>query len=113
MDPWYGVGNQSVHAVGQGCDDRRVATRADGLTLEMTRVLPSPAVARLRLLQRSSQLLEVMGAGGLHHPPAWSSIPPSGDAYRIEMQPSEGEALFLTGEFRELDPRTRIAYTFR
>ncbi len=29
------------------------------------------------------------------------------------MQPPEGDAFYLTGEFREVDPPTRLAYTFR
>ncbi|MDP8993047.1 MAG: SRPBCC domain-containing protein [Actinomycetota bacterium] len=29
------------------------------------------------------------------------------------MQPPEGEAFYLTGEFREVAPPTRLAYTFR
>ena len=29
------------------------------------------------------------------------------------MQPPEGELFYLTGEFREVDPPNRLAYTFR
>jgi uncharacterized protein YndB with AHSA1/START domain len=29
------------------------------------------------------------------------------------MQPPEGDPFHLTGEFREVDPPTRLAYTFR
>jgi Activator of Hsp90 ATPase homolog 1-like protein len=36
-----------------------------------------------------------------------------GGRYRIEMQPLEGNRFFLLGEFREVDPPTRLAYTFR
>jgi len=36
-----------------------------------------------------------------------------GGSYRIAMQPPEGELFYLTGEFRELDPPSRLAYTFR
>jgi uncharacterized protein YndB with AHSA1/START domain len=35
-----------------------------------------------------------------------------GETYRIEMQPPDGEAFWLTGEFREVDPPVRLAYTF-
>jgi uncharacterized protein YndB with AHSA1/START domain len=35
-----------------------------------------------------------------------------GASYRIEMQPPEGDSFYLTGEFREVDPPTRLAYTF-
>ena len=35
-----------------------------------------------------------------------------GASYRIEMQPPEGDAFYLTGEFREVDPPVRLAFTF-
>jgi uncharacterized protein YndB with AHSA1/START domain len=35
-----------------------------------------------------------------------------GGAYRIAMQPPQGEAFHLRGEFREIDPPRRLAYTF-
>jgi uncharacterized protein YndB with AHSA1/START domain len=36
-----------------------------------------------------------------------------GGGYRIEMKPPEGVAFFLQGEFRQVDPPARLAYTFR
>jgi uncharacterized protein YndB with AHSA1/START domain len=33
----------------------------------------------------------------------------AGGSYRIEMQPPEGDAFFLSGEFCEVDPATRLA----
>jgi len=35
-----------------------------------------------------------------------------GGRYRIAMQPPEGDLFHLTGEFREVDPPARLAYTF-
>ena len=35
-----------------------------------------------------------------------------GSAYRIEMQPPEGDPFHLTGMVREVDPPARLAYTF-
>jgi uncharacterized protein YndB with AHSA1/START domain len=35
-----------------------------------------------------------------------------GASYRIEMQPPEGDSFYLTGEFREVDPPSRLAFTF-
>ena len=35
-----------------------------------------------------------------------------GGRYRFTMQPPEGDAFHLTGEFREVDPPARLAYTF-
>jgi uncharacterized protein YndB with AHSA1/START domain len=35
-----------------------------------------------------------------------------GESYRIEMQPPEGDPFYLTGEFGEVDPPARLAFTF-
>ena len=35
-----------------------------------------------------------------------------GGAYRIEMQPPEGERFFLRGEFLSVEPPAELAYTF-
>jgi uncharacterized protein YndB with AHSA1/START domain len=40
------------------------------------------------------------------------SDPRVGGTYRIEMQPPEGEPFYLGGEFREVDPPGRLAFTF-
>jgi uncharacterized protein YndB with AHSA1/START domain len=36
-----------------------------------------------------------------------------GGAYRIAMQPPEGELFHVAGEYREVQPPSRLAYTFR
>jgi len=36
-----------------------------------------------------------------------------GGKYRLTMQPPEGDAFSLFGEFREVDPDRRLVYTFR
>jgi uncharacterized protein YndB with AHSA1/START domain len=36
-----------------------------------------------------------------------------GGAYRIAMQPPEGELFHLVGEYVEVSPPSRLAYTFR
>ena len=38
--------------------------------------------------------------------------PRIGASYRIAMQPPEGDSFYLSGEFREVDPPARLAYTF-
>ena len=35
-----------------------------------------------------------------------------GENYRIEMQPPHSDSFYLAGEFREVDPPARLAYTF-
>jgi len=44
--------------------------------------------------------------------PSLEFEPRVGDGYRIEMQPPDGDAFFLTGVFREVDPPRRLAFTF-
>ena len=39
--------------------------------------------------------------------------PRVGGAYRIAMQPPEGELFHLAGEYVEVEPASRLAYTFR
>lgn len=39
--------------------------------------------------------------------------PQVGGGYRIAMQPPDGDLFHLAGEFREVDPPARLAYTFR
>ena len=39
--------------------------------------------------------------------------PRVGATYRIEMQPPEGASFHLSGEFRDVDPPSRLAFTFR
>ena len=36
-----------------------------------------------------------------------------GGSYRIAMQPPDGDLFYLSGEFVEVDPPARLAYTFR
>jgi uncharacterized protein YndB with AHSA1/START domain len=36
----------------------------------------------------------------------------AGGRYRLTMQPPEGEVFHIAGEFRELDPPRRLAFTF-
>ena len=38
--------------------------------------------------------------------------PHVGERYRIEMQPPDGEAFYIMGEFRDVDRPARLAYTF-
>jgi uncharacterized protein YndB with AHSA1/START domain len=38
--------------------------------------------------------------------------PEVGGNYRIEMQPPGGDAFYLAGVFREVDPPVRLSYTF-
>jgi uncharacterized protein YndB with AHSA1/START domain len=88
-----------------------VATRPGELDLEMTRVLPAAPSVVFAAFSEANELAKWWGPQGFTIPSV-EFDPRVGGAYRIEMQPPEGEPFHLTGEFREVDPPDRLAYTF-
>jgi uncharacterized protein YndB with AHSA1/START domain len=64
-----------------------------------------------RAFSNPAELVKWWGPEGFTIPSLEFS-PRVGDGYRIEMQPPDGDAFYLTGEFREVDPPARLAYTF-
>ena len=84
---------------------------ADGLTLECKRVLPAAPPEVFRLFADPDELARWWGPAGFSVP-SLDFNPAVGSSYRIEMQPPEGDAFYLTGEFREVDPPTRLSFTF-
>ena len=89
-----------------------MATRSNGLTLEMNRALPAAHSLVFEVFTDPDELARWWGPEGFSTP-SLEFDPRVGERYRIEMQPPEGSAFFLTGEFRVVDPPTRLAYTFR
>jgi uncharacterized protein YndB with AHSA1/START domain len=83
----------------------------DALTLEFKRVLPTAPSEVYRLFSDSDELAKWWGPAGFSVP-SLDFIPAVGSSYRIEMQPPEGDAFHLTGEFREVEPPTRLSFTF-
>jgi uncharacterized protein YndB with AHSA1/START domain len=88
-----------------------VAAQAGALTLELQRVVPAARQAVFSAFTAPDELAKWWGPNGFTIP-ALDFDPKVGERYRIEMQPPEGESFFLTGEFREVDPPGRLAYTF-
>ena len=84
---------------------------ADGLTLEFKRVMPAAPPEVFRLFADPDELARWWGPAGFSVP-SLDFNPAVGSSYRIEMQPPEGDAFHLTGEFREVDPPTRLSFTF-
>lgn len=84
---------------------------ADGLTLEFKRVMPAAPPEVFRLFADPDELARWWGPAGFSVP-SLDFNPAVGSSYRIEMQPPEGDAFYLTGEFREVDPPTRLSFTF-
>ena len=87
------------------------AAQPTGLMLELTRVLPAPPSVVFGVVSDASELAKWWGPKGFTTP-SLDFDPRVGESYRIEMQPPEGDRFHLTGEFREVDPPVRLAYTF-
>jgi uncharacterized protein YndB with AHSA1/START domain len=89
-----------------------VATRSNGLTLEMNRALAAASSLLFEAFTDPSELARWWGPEGFSTPDL-EFEPRVGESYRIEMQPPEGDPFHLTGEFRVVDPPSRLAFTFR
>jgi uncharacterized protein YndB with AHSA1/START domain len=89
-----------------------VTAASDGLMLRLRRVLRFPRTAVYRALTEPRQLAKWWGPRGFTAPSV-EFDPHIGGSYRIAMQPPDGDLFHLSGEFREVDPPTRLAYTFR
>jgi uncharacterized protein YndB with AHSA1/START domain len=80
--------------------------------LHMTRVLPANRAQVFRAMTDAQQLPRWWGPRGFSLPQLEIDPQPGGD-YTFEMQPPEGEAFRLSGEFLQVDPPRRLIYTFR
>jgi uncharacterized protein YndB with AHSA1/START domain len=81
------------------------------LTLEITRVLPAPPAIVFAAFSDARQLARWWGPKGFTAPNL-DFDPRVGATYRIEMQPPDGERFYLTGQVREVDPPSRLAFSF-
>ncbi len=81
------------------------------LTLELKRVLPAAPSAVFGAFSAPEELAKWWGPEGFTIPRLEFDARVGG-RYRIEMQPPEGDPFYLAGEFREVDPPARLAYTF-
>jgi uncharacterized protein YndB with AHSA1/START domain len=88
-----------------------VAETVDSPTLEIDRVLPAPVQDVFAAFTEPARLRAWWGPQGFSVPSV-EFEPRVGESYRIEMQPPEGEAFHLSGVFREVDPLSRLAFTF-
>ena len=85
--------------------------RSNELRLELERVLPAPRPLVFAAFTDPDELAKWWGPEGFTVPSLQFDAK-VGARYRIEMQPPEGDRFYLTGEFREVDPPARLAYTF-
>jgi uncharacterized protein YndB with AHSA1/START domain len=81
------------------------------LTLRITRVLPAARPVAFRAFSAADELAKWWGPEGFTVP-TLRFDPRVGDSYRIEMQPPNGDPFYVNGEFREVDPLDRLAFTF-
>ena len=81
------------------------------LALEIERVLPAPSPVVFAAFSAPDRLAKWWGPEGFTVP-TLEFDPHVGAGYRIEMQPPDGDAFYLRGEFREVDPPARLAFTF-
>ena len=82
------------------------------LTLHLERVLRAPRPLVFRMHAEPDLLAQWWGPKGFSAPSIELDVRVGG-GYRIAMQPPDGDRFFLLGEFREVNPVTRLVYTFR
>ena len=99
----------SVSTVSRYPEDHAM-TAADSLHLE--RVLPAPRSRVFRMHAEPDLLARWWGPRGFSVPEVELDLRVGG-AYRITMQPPEGEVFLLVGEFQEIEADRRLVYTFR
>jgi uncharacterized protein YndB with AHSA1/START domain len=79
--------------------------------LEIERVLSAPPPVVFAAFSDPNELTKWWGPAGFTTP-SLKYHARVGETYRIKMQPPDGGHFYLTGEFREVDPPFRLAYTF-
>lgn len=82
------------------------------LMLHIERVVAAPRPVVFRMHAEPELLAKWWGPNGFSAPSVEIDLHVGG-LYRILMQPPEGDAFVLSGELREVDPPTRLSYTFR
>ncbi len=89
-----------------------MAAASDELTLHLERVLPAPRSLVFGAHAEPDLLAKWWGPTGFSAPSIELDLRVGG-RYRIAMQPPDGVLFYLSGEFLEVDPSTRLAYTFQ
>lgn len=88
-----------------------MTTRPSGPRLHLERVLPQPPDRVFAAFVEPETLAEWWGPVGFTSPSVELDVR-AGGQYRIGMQPPHADLFHLRGEFREVDPPRRLAYTF-
>jgi uncharacterized protein YndB with AHSA1/START domain len=109
--PWPGPGDANPSRATASTKRRVITVQPGELALRMKRVVRAPASAVFRACTEPEELAKWWGPRGF----TTSAIEIDlrvGGRYRFAMQPPEGDLFHLTGEFREVDPPSRLVYTF-
>jgi uncharacterized protein YndB with AHSA1/START domain len=83
-----------------------------GLRLHLQRELPASMAEVFSMNTRPELLAQWWGPEGFSVP-AVEMQARVGGSYRITMQPPEGDAFFLSGEYLAVEDGSRLEYTFR
>ena len=94
------------------CKSRIRDEKPRGLVLEQQRTLAAPPERIYLLMTQRAELAKWWGPPGFTTPEIELDVKVGG-VYRFTMKPPDGEAFHLAGEFLEIDPSTRLVYTFR
>ena len=87
-------------------------TAREELVLRLKRTLPARRAAVYSALSDPEELAKWWGPQGFTAPSVEFDLRVGG-GYRIAMQPPHGDPFYLSGEFCEIDPPGRLAYSFR
>ena len=87
-------------------------TAGDGLVLRLERTLPAPRSAVYKAMTDPGELAKWWGPHGFTAPSV-EFDPEVGRGFRIAMQPPDGDLFHLSGEFLDVEPPGRLAYSFR
>ena len=82
-----------------------------GLALHLEKVLPARPERVFAACVEPERLAEWWGPAGFTTPSLELDVR-DGGRFRITMQPPDGEAFHLRGEFAQIDPPRRLVYTF-
>src|SRR5215212_11673734 len=80
-------------------------------TLQLNRVVAAAPAVVFGAFTDPDALAKWWGPEGFTIP-STDFDPRVGERYRIEMQPPDGQPFHLVGEFRQVDPPARLAFTF-
>jgi uncharacterized protein YndB with AHSA1/START domain len=95
----------------QGHYARLMAAQLGGLHLQIKRELLAARPVVFQAFATPAVLASWWGPNGFTVP-SLEFEPRVGESYVIEMQPPQGDAFRLVGEFRVVDPPDRLAFTF-